>query len=1017
MTKSVLLSIIFSCFVATAQAACPAGSTCAIYNGTVPYDATYGTTTRTPAARAVDQGINVLEFSGIDPTGSTDSSAAIQAAVDAAWAASNGQRRVVCPDGLYKVSLPIYVDPPGNIRGANGTAGPTYSSLSTYALNATVNYSGTAYVSLQAGNLNNTPSSSPTFWRPFAYASGTTYASGAIVSSSGIPWVSQVGGNVGNAPTLPPKWQPGYIAIYALGAVVEFDGVYWVSQSSGNAGNYPFTGSAFWTATTVYWLPTALAPTIFNQSYDFGGTGGMPGSEGCQLNATFNNTHAVYVGPGRGNYMQSFVVTGPALGGVAEGYRCGQPQAYGVAFTYNGSRSLVDKVGVQNFWGGVGFNVLAQPDDLVDSNTIWKSNIGNACVAVAWGSGASNALINSIYESNLGGTISIFNPVGQDVRVYGGNLSATSAMAFQFSVSGVSSLTAQGSGGSPAYGYTFTATLGGPAYAGGTTYNQYDLVSSGGTLWYSASGGNVGHAPSLGAGYWWPVEDYISNNVVTAFAVNTTQFGVVPMLLTSFTPSTHSATFLLWPKWVANAFPTVSSPFVNLASQTGLQTQLQAATTIYGAERVVTVFGSGTKIDNVHVENYNVSTLIEAYSDYGTAGGSSISNTRYNFDPALSVFNPNNSPTESQASSYFVQQSFPFINLSNGAVLEIRNSFFETGLGATNDNFIVDMDNSATLKVAGSATFTSPNIRCVGGGNDALWPAMWTTANVGGGGYYFSTAFTRGGNGLGCGEYDFDPFVPHSTYNPASIYRATAGGSGAFWGWYPAYNTTPRLTPSQVSAILPAAFTASVATNILTVTAVSSGVIGVGQSVFGAGLASSPTISGLGSGTGGAGTYYLSVSQSTIGSETMTSGVPAFTDASALAYPLIAGNTIYSVADALGAPVTNPFVKASFRGYSYGQNLTTSNVTSPALAWSYQGQSNVVAVNNINRLFQGLGVYLDPGNGDGPQWYNVTGIWPNLGYITVIGQTTSNNLLDGLDTLTYSGTLISQDSYATVTPF
>lgn len=65
-------------------------------------------------------------------------------------------------------------------------------------------------------------------------------------------------------------------------------------------------------------------------------------------------------------------------------------------------------------------------------------------------------------------------------------------------------------------------------------------------------------------------------------------------------------------------------------------------------------------------------------------------------------------------------------------------------------------------------------------------------------------------------------------------------------------------------------FTASIATNVLTVTAVASGTLAVGHMVLGAGVATGTMIQALGSGSGGTGTYLLSISQ-TVASESMTS--------------------------------------------------------------------------------------------------------------------------------------------------
>lgn len=65
-----------------------------------------------------------------------------------------------------------------------------------------------------------------------------------------------------------------------------------------------------------------------------------------------------------------------------------------------------------------------------------------------------------------------------------------------------------------------------------------------------------------------------------------------------------------------------------------------------------------------------------------------------------------------------------------------------------------------------------------------------------------------------------------------------------------------------------ASVTGSIAASVLTVTAVGSGALAVGQTVTGAGVLSGTVITALGTGTGGTGTYTVSKSQ-TVGSETL----------------------------------------------------------------------------------------------------------------------------------------------------
>ena len=86
-----------------------------------------------------------------------------------------------------------------------------------------------------------------------------------------------------------------------------------------------------------------------------------------------------------------------------------------------------------------------------------------------------------------------------------------------------------------------------------------------------------------------------------------------------------------------------------------------------------------------------------------------------------------------------------------------------------------------------------------------------------------------------------------------------------------AYRYTWRITTPST-----AIFTGSTSGTTLTVTNVSSGTIGVGQSLFGLGVASETIITALGSGSGGVGTYTINISQ-TLTTRAMNSSAVAAT--------------------------------------------------------------------------------------------------------------------------------------------
>jgi hypothetical protein len=88
---------------------------------------------------------------------------------------------------------------------------------------------------------------------------------------------------------------------------------------------------------------------------------------------------------------------------------------------------------------------------------------------------------------------------------------------------------------------------------------------------------------------------------------------------------------------------------------------------------------------------------------------------------------------------------------------------------------------------------------------------------------------------------------------------------------YLAFNNTSNTFPVQIQTSAPntASFTASIAGNVLTVTAVGSGTLAVGQVITGASVPAGTYISALGTGSGLTGTYILN-NATTIASEAMT---------------------------------------------------------------------------------------------------------------------------------------------------
>jgi hypothetical protein len=126
-----------------------------------------------------------------------------------------------------------------------------------------------------------------------------------------------------------------------------------------------------------------------------------------------------------------------------------------------------------------------------------------------------------------------------------------------------------------------------------------------------------------------------------------------------------------------------------------------------------------------------------------------------------------------------------------------------------------------------------------------------------------------------------------SSINLAAIGSFSAAASAiqsAFTGVSCVYDSIKSafiLTSASVGA--GAVFTGAIASSTLTVSAVTSGTLRVGQTISGTGVTAGTTITALGTGTGGAGTYTVSTSQ-TVASTTISSAPSSITAATANAF-------------------------------------------------------------------------------------------------------------------------------------
>lgn len=158
-----------------------------------------------------------------------------------------------------------------------------------------------------------------------------------------------------------------------------------------------------------------------------------------------------------------------------------------------------------------------------------------------------------------------------------------------------------------------------------------------------------------------------------------------------------------------------------------------------------------------------------------------------------------------------------------------------------------------------------------------------------------------------------------------------------------AHPPTAITTVKGVGAVV----TGSINTNTLTVTAVASGTLVLGQTITGSGVTAGTTITALGSGTGGAGTYTVSASQ-TVPSTAITATGPTY--AAGVDYVLSVGG--------LDVPDTSTIVDAADLKVTYTypkyDRIEAATKTATVMEVVFEGlneaESNTPAVVDVWRM-------------------------------------------------------------------
>lgn len=454
-------------------------------------------------------------------------------------------------------------------------------------------------------------------------------------------------------------------------------------------------------------------PTIFAFSMALIGDPGLPNFEGdgSVIRFTRNDDVMLAIGPGQGMMVKDLNIIGPTT------FTRGQQDPDGVGLGLCGgnggmTRSRIENVLVANFYtcfatGANDFNALC------DSNTFIKCWATNGYYGFYFGE--TQNFINSLYDCQPGCTVNVYSALGVDIKIIGGNYSATGVVG-SYAVGSTSVLTAAATSNS--YNYTFTTTITSPD-----------------TYWTSGSG-----------------------PLFNSVAFETDDFGIVPGVITGYAAGVCS--IQVYPMWGYTNFGNV-----NAKNDTDLQANLQACTTAFFGERVTTFRGNNITIDMVHVENPDApTTLIDGLVGFGSNRPISVKNVFMNFDPCAIDYA--NSGTPSLRARYMMGAvHFPFFTngSSGGDSVACDIHLMDVTLTA-GTAMLIDVVGESSFKIDG-ARGTFFNMRS--GSNGRKISVLASESSYYNSGSFVDEGHFNGFTGADTYRKHKDGFAPYWGWRPA----------------------------------------------------------------------------------------------------------------------------------------------------------------------------------------------------------------------------------------------------------
>lgn len=417
-----------------------------------------------------------------------------------------------------------------------------------------------------------------------------------------------------------------------------------------------------------------------------------------------------------------------------------------------------------------------------------------------------------------------------------------------------------------------------------------------------------------------PDADLEAGGVYQDAVIDDSRFGLIPLTITAYNAGTNVISLTTRSGWSL-----FYGQGTNLKTGSNLETRIQAATTLGVGERLTTFTGvSINQSGTIHLENASGFTRFLDMSA-GFDGGSqvcSFENIHANYDVAL----PADGDATKQTIKQKLQRSHPFLSISQGNALSFNGvRLSQTAAGGA--SLVIETNGGQALSINNPITWLAPNVRC--------YPGQDAMTNLYGG----------PSSALGDGVWNPTPFTPVTSPSSSDVaLRKTGWNRTEHWGFLPAFDKTPRLTPSQYT--------------------------------------------------------------------TLTGTLPTFTTGSSISYPLIAGGQNYSIGTPVETDSNDLLVKSKHKFYSYGQDLTTTNITN--LAWSFYGKTRklVVNVEAFERLFPGLGLTLAHASIASGVAFECVITAVNKVDLYVEVSAVSGWILPGTANTQYTGTTIGQSAYA-----